>query len=93
LIRHIFWLTPIFHDPGHMKPGFSECLQLKNFLSKTILKKIVFLEKCFLYNFCFRTFPLQWCLFYLFCKKYKKSKNAGHMRPGLWKSCHPKEEK
>ncbi len=25
--------------------------------------KIIFLEKCFLYIFCFRTFPPQWCLF------------------------------
>jgi hypothetical protein len=31
--------------------------------------------------------------FYLFCKKYKKSENAGHMRPGPWKSCHPREGK
>ncbi len=23
--------------------------------------------------FCLRTFPLQWCLFYLFCKKYQKN--------------------
>ncbi len=76
-----------------MWPGFFECLQLKNFLSKKNMKKIVFLEKCFLYIFCFRTFPLQWCLSDLFCKKEKQSENAGHMRPGPWKSWHPREEK
>jgi hypothetical protein len=27
--------------------------------------------------------------FYLFYKKFKKSENPGHMRPGPWKSCHP----
>jgi hypothetical protein len=26
-------------------------------------------------------------------KIYKKSENAGHMRPGPWKSCHPREGK
>jgi hypothetical protein len=26
-------------------------------------------------------------------KRKKKSENAGHMRPGPWKSCHPREEK
>jgi hypothetical protein len=26
-------------------------------------------------------------------KKKKKSENEGHMRPGPWKSCHPREEK
>ncbi len=25
--------------------------------------------------------------------KYQKSKSPGHMRPGPWKSCHPREEK
>jgi hypothetical protein len=53
------YINPIFHGPGHMRPGFFECLQLKNLLSKKNLKKIVFLEKGFLYIFYFRTFPLQ----------------------------------
>ncbi len=31
---------PIFHGPCHMWPGFFECLQLKNLLSKKNLKKL-----------------------------------------------------
>ncbi len=56
-------------------------------------EKIVFLEKCSLYIFCFRTFTVEWCLFDLFWKIYQKFENAGHMRPGPWKSCHPREKK
>jgi hypothetical protein len=55
-------------------------------------EKIVFLEKGFLYTFCFRTFPLQYAFLTYSAKSLKKSENAGHMRPGLWKSCHPREE-
>jgi hypothetical protein len=28
-----------------------------------------------------------------YCKKVQKSESPGHVRPGLWKSCHPREEK
>jgi hypothetical protein len=31
--------------------------------------------------------------FLTYSAKSKKSKNAGHIRPGPWKSCHPREEK
>ncbi len=72
---------------------FFECLQLTNLLSKKFMRKIIFLKKCFLYIFCFRTFPLKLCLFDLLQKKYQKSKSPGHVRPRSWKSCHPREEK
>jgi hypothetical protein len=32
-------INPIFHGPGHMWPGFFECLQLKNILSKKNYEK------------------------------------------------------
>ncbi len=31
-------INPIFHGPGHKRPGFFKCLQLKNLLSENILK-------------------------------------------------------
>ncbi len=65
----------------------------KKSLKQKNSEKIVFLEKCFFNIFCFRTFLLQWCLFDLLCKMYQKSENAGHMRPGPWKSCNPRAEK
>jgi hypothetical protein len=46
-----------------------------------------------LYIFLSQDFPLTMMSFDLFCKKYQTSENVGHLRPGLWKSCHPREEK
>ncbi len=70
-------------------PAFLNAYRSKSFKWKNS-EKIVFLEKCFLYIFCFRTFLQQWCLFDLFHKNYHKSENPGHIRPGPWKSCHPR---
>jgi hypothetical protein len=43
--------------------------------------------------FLLQDFPPTMMLFDLFCKKYQKSENAGHVRLGPWKSCYPREEK
>jgi hypothetical protein len=68
-------------------------VQLKNLLSKKFWK-IICLEKCFLYMFCFRTFPLQWCPFDLSTKNTQihVKWDMGHGNPATLgrknRTCH-----
>ncbi len=75
---------PIFHGPGHIRPD--SFLKPKISLAKHFWGKIVFLEKCFLYMFCFRCSPLQWCLLTYYRKSTKISRiqvawDLGHGNP------------
>ncbi len=80
--------NPIFHGPGHMWPGFFECLQLKNFLSKKNLKKLYSWRSVFSIFFASGLSPYDDAFLTYSAKRKQKSENAGHMRPGPWKSCY-----
>jgi hypothetical protein len=55
-VQHNIYFNPIFHSPGHIWPGFLNASSSKSFKQKDS-EKIVVLENCFLYMFCWRTFP------------------------------------
>ncbi len=82
---------PIFHGPGHIRPDSflkQKSLQRNNAGKKLYSWRSAF-SICFasgvpLYNDAFLTYVLQ--------KKYQNSENPGCMRPGPWKSCHPRKE-
>ncbi len=84
-------LSSSAQGPGHIWPGFFECLQLNNFLSKNNVRKIAFPE-VFSLPVLLQDIPPTMMRFWLIIKKYQKSKSPGHMRPGPWKSCHSREE-
>jgi hypothetical protein len=56
-------------------------------------EKILFLEKSFFYFFASGLSPYNDAFLTYSAKSTNKFENAGHMRPGPWKSCHPREEK
>ncbi len=68
-------LNPIFHGPGHMWPGFFECLKLKNLLNKKILKFFYSYSSVFSI-FSLQDFPPTMMPFWLILQKVQK----------IWKS-------
>jgi hypothetical protein len=65
----------------------------KKFLKQKNLKKLYSCRSVFSIFFASGLSPYNDAFLTYSAKRKKKSENAGHMRPGPWKSCHPREEK